>query len=57
MNYTLTVDGKTQDRFSEKAIARTDLPAPDGKANSGREEHGEEPALCASGAHRNTARR
>ncbi|HQV75194.1 MAG TPA: MG2 domain-containing protein [Flavobacteriales bacterium] len=31
MSYALTANGKTQDRFSEKAIARTDLPAPDGK--------------------------
>ncbi|HRH70497.1 MAG TPA: MG2 domain-containing protein [Flavobacteriales bacterium] len=32
MSYTLTVSGKAQDRFSEKAIARTDLPVPNGKS-------------------------
>lgn len=35
MSYALTTGGKTQDRFSEKAIARTDLPTPDGKAALG----------------------
>jgi uncharacterized protein YfaS (alpha-2-macroglobulin family) len=33
LSYTLTVDGKAQDKFTEKAIARTDLAAPDGKAS------------------------
>jgi uncharacterized protein YfaS (alpha-2-macroglobulin family) len=32
LSYTFTSAGKTQERFTEKAIARTDLPAPDGKA-------------------------
>jgi hypothetical protein len=31
MSYSLTMDGKKQDRFSEKAIARVDLSTPDGK--------------------------
>lgn len=41
MSFTLTADGKSTDRFSEKAISHTDLPVPDGKksvsvANSGK---------------------
>ncbi len=35
MSYALSANGKTQDRLSEKAIARTDLPIPDGKASVG----------------------
>lgn len=31
MSFTLTVNGKAEEKFSEKAISRTDLPAPDGK--------------------------
>ena len=31
MSYVYTQGGKSTDRFSEKAIARTDLPTPDGK--------------------------
>ncbi|MEO8590363.1 MAG: MG2 domain-containing protein [Flavobacteriales bacterium] len=35
MSYVFTQGGKSTDRFSEKAIARTDLPAPDGKTSIG----------------------
>lgn len=31
MHFTLTVDGRTEERMSQKAIARIDLPIPDGK--------------------------
>jgi len=33
LSFTLTVNGKSEDRFSKKAIARYDLPVPDGRAN------------------------
>ncbi|MBK9175740.1 MAG: hypothetical protein IPM46_05260, partial [Flavobacteriales bacterium] len=41
MSFTLTVDGKSTEKFSEKAISRTELPVPDGKrsvsvSNSGK---------------------
>ena len=35
MSYSLTVAGKSQERSSAKAIARTDLPAPNGKGAIG----------------------
>lgn len=31
MHFTLTVDGKSEERMSQKAIARVDLPTPDGR--------------------------
>ncbi|MBK7945781.1 MAG: hypothetical protein IPJ85_10925 [Flavobacteriales bacterium] len=31
MSFTLSIDGKATEKFSEKAISRTDLPVPDGK--------------------------
>jgi len=33
MSYALTIDGKRTEKFSERAICRIDLPAPDGKSN------------------------
>jgi uncharacterized protein YfaS (alpha-2-macroglobulin family) len=35
MSYKITTAGWSEDRFSEKAIARTDLPVPDGRAQVG----------------------
>lgn len=34
MSFTLTLDGKSTERFSEKSISRTDLPVPDGKKSA-----------------------
>ncbi len=41
MNFTVTVDGKAENRFSEKSLVRIDLPVPDGRkkvsvANNGK---------------------
>lgn len=35
MSFVLTQGGKSTDKFTEKAISRTDLPVPDGKASIG----------------------
>lgn len=34
ITYKLTIDGKATDKFTEKAISRTDLPTPDGKSSA-----------------------
>ena len=41
MNFTATIDGKAENRFSEKSVVRIDLPVPDGRkkvsiANNGK---------------------
>lgn len=41
LSYTLSVNGKAGDRFSSKAISRTDLPVPDGKGELGITNKGE----------------
>lgn len=33
MSYTLTINGKAQEKFSERAISRVDLPVPDGRTS------------------------